>query len=852
MRIRTSALLIAFLCAVLSGCGGDGGNIDGSGGSGGTRTADDVAGALTNLGVDVTETARQGDDLEALPDDYTPFGSSRAFDVNEELAMVGIALADPAFSDRGLTLMELDRVGTNAIYTDDALFTPEPASTPWAASVGDDPGNLRNASRGDFDGDGLEELAVVYRAEGETAIQLQIYEDQTQNFSTGQLLTLGSDPATSLSVAGGDFNGDGLSDLVVGVATNDAVKLLLVDNDEGTLSVSSTVLDLPQTAPNSAIDLAIASGNLDYDPSHELVVLVNETFGAPEQGTTRYYVFDDGKTGFTAITDDLVRANLDNVNRTAIVADVALGDVDGDNLDEIIFAGLTNFDPNGTCAYNYLLVALDDLIRNRVPIGAAEHQPNIHGGCAAGELRYVHVNTLDVDGDDAPEIQANELLYEDFAQFPPWTRLVAPTAPTAGSEAEVEIPDASLFASDEGFSGRFDAKNSSMVVADLTADARQDVIFYSQSTNRLEVWGLSDPIEDPSGPDAQLGQWRMLKSIEIEPPGSGEPVRPVLVTANVNHDSLSISFDEGEYQLVFTEPVLIAALAASPCFSDLGQNTDACRTEFGTAESTTVAIEDTFTVTAGVTVGFESEFSVLGVKSAGIEVLGTVKRHASRIESEAYTLTKRIVYTTGPIEDTVVFTTIPLDQYTYTITSHPDPELINSKIVVSMPRSPVEIQVERSFYNANVVPGGPMIDASVFTHEAGDPLSYPSQADKDNTLGQYDGFEVGPATVGGGGGATTLEINVATETGSTTAYGMEYELEVQATAGVVVAGFSVGVDTESSLQVVHGEESSYVGTVSNLPTETFAANGYDWGLFTYVLDDHESGQEFEVINYWVP
>jgi hypothetical protein len=319
----------------------------------------------------------------------------------------------------------------------------------------------------------------------------------------------------------------------------------------------------------------------------------------------------------------------------------------------------------------------------------------------------------------------------------------------------------------------------------------------------------------------------------------------------VNHDSLAISFDEGEYQLVFTEPVLIAALAAAPCFTDLGQNTDACRTEFGTAESTTVAVEDTFTVTAGVTVGFESEFSALGIKTAGIEVLATVKARASRIQSEAYTLTKRIVYTTGPVEDTVIFTTIPLDQYTYTITSHPDPELINSKIVVSMPRSTVEIQVERDFYNENVVPGGPMIDSSVFTHAAGDPPTYPSEADKDAALQQYEGFDLGPTTVGAGGGATTLEINIATETGSTTAYGMEYELSVQATAGVVVAGFSVGLDTERSLQIVHGEESNYAGAVSNLPTDVFAANGYDWGLYTYVLDDHESGQEFEVINYWV-
>ena len=52
-----------------------------------------------------------------------------------------------------------------------------------------------------------------------------------------------------------------------------------------------------------------------------------------------------------------------------------------------------------------------------------------------------------------------------------------------------------------------------MVVADLTADARQDIIFYSQSTNSLQVWGLSDPIEDPPGPAAQLGQWRMLTQL---------------------------------------------------------------------------------------------------------------------------------------------------------------------------------------------------------------------------------------------------------------------------------------------------------------------------------------------------
>ena len=93
--------------------------------------------------------------------------------------------------------------------------------------------------------------------------------------------------------------------------------------------------------------------------------------------------------------------------------------------------------------------------------------------------------------------------------------------------------------------------------------------------------------------------------------------------------------------------------------------------------------------------GFETEFSALGVKVSGVEVLGTLQGRAAQITSEAYQVTKRIVYTTGPIEDTVIFTTIPLDQYTYEVTSHPDPELIGSKVVISLPREPIEVQVER-------------------------------------------------------------------------------------------------------------------------------------------------------------
>lgn len=661
-----------------------------------------------------------------------------------------------------------------------------------------------------------------------------------------------------MAISSGDYNGDGYAELIIGLVFNDSTQLIFVDNNLGIMSLSTLSKTLPQAFTGSEINLVIKSGNLDYDPSHEFVVVVNELFqqagpGNPESGTARYFVFDDAKKDHVDIANALIQADLSAVNRTAIVADVSLGDVDGDNLDEIVFAGLTGFDPNGLCDYNYLLVVLDDQVHNRVPLGATEHEPNIHADCASvkGELRFVHVNTPDLDGDGFAEIQANELIFEDFVQYPAWTPLFDATS------AQATIPDGSLFADDGGFTGRFSDQNSTMVMADLTADKRQDIIFYSQFTNKLEVWGLSEP-------DAALGvvanEWRMLKTIPVATPSSGDDLHPVLVPVNVNHDSLAISFDEGEYQLVFTEPVLIAALAAAPCYDDLGQNEDACRTSYGTAESNTITVEDTLTISAGVTVGLKAEFSdpVTAIRISEVEATVKTTSRLSLSHSASYTYTESVVYTTGPIEDTVIFTSIPYDMYTYTINSHPDSNLIGAKVVVSMPRSPVTLQVERSFYNANVVHGGPMVDSSVFSHNAGDPVSYPNETEKDALMSKYSSplpskwaYDIGPTTVGQGGGDTSLEMNIATELGLGAAVGIEVEFNAEATAGIVVAGFTIGVDSEVSLQILHGKESTYTGTVANFPSDTFASNDYDWGLFTYVMDDHASGQQFEIINYWV-
>ena len=52
---------------------------------------------------------------------------------------------------------------------------------------------------------------------------------------------------------------------------------------------------------------------------------------------------------------------------------------------------------------------------------------------------------------------------------------------------------------------------------------------------------------------------------------------------------------------------------------------------------------------------------------SALEVNATVTVEVSLVTGAAYTIEKAVIFTTGLLEDSVVFTTISYDQYTYTI-----------------------------------------------------------------------------------------------------------------------------------------------------------------------------------------
>ena len=623
------------------------------------------------------------------------------------------------------------------------------------------------------------------------------------------------------------------------------VRLLLLDNDGGTLGRSpsgNNPIDFVrrQAALDDAMTLAVETGNLDFDRAHELAVIVNEyqsPFGSnSNDSASRYAVFDDANTDFAELASGDA-----NILGVAKGADIALGDVDGDNVAEVIWGGLSHIgsECSELAAKNadYIVVVLDDAPREfAVMRSHTEPYDVVPQACSSGasrQLTFVHVNAADVDDDGATEIQANGLIFEDLRQ----------DAGSGGLTVAYTIPSEQfLWEAQSGSDGTFTWKSSSMAVGDATSDKSDDIIFVTDAFNVgdvIRVYGIN-PLND---------EWENLHNVPFESFSIDQ--RPLVVPANVNDDSLAIAYSDGSYRLVFTEPLIIAALAAAPCNPGAGQDVGDCRTAFGKGTSTSTSVETGWSVSAGTSVGFEQEFSALGVKFGGVEAVASVQSETRKFTENTYTLTKRVIHTTGPIEDSVIFTTTPLDVYTYEILSHPNPELIGGEVQVRLPREPISIMTDREFYNDTVDEGSLKIDERIFEHAEGDPFSYPTTSERNTLLSRFDGVQSDEIDVGQGTGFVTADVNIFEEVTSGESYSLDVSLDVRATGGGLVTGYSIGSGVDSAVAYGRGQESIYQGSVAQLPAENFPDDAYRFGLFSYVYEDGGSGQEFEVVNYWV-
>jgi hypothetical protein len=299
--------VLAFALPLAVGCG------NGGGGTGGINTNDEFNEMLDGLGFN-TDIGTPNDPYgNPLPLGYHPLGKKFAtFQPTSELYIAGLVI---------------DSVPEHLF--DDGLQSYAPLSFASKSDTAWTTATFKNGISADVDGDGLDEFVVVYYGDASTTLKYIVIDPGDDSFREGTI-DVSADSANldilhQPSMAAGDVDGDDRDEVFVGFS-----KLYVLDELAGTPVISS------KTYPDQN-DLFVAAGNLDLDAEDELVVTYTNSNPAK---IGRYEIFD-GSLQSPAQDGDLTFTDPNNVTQTARETQVAIGDVDGDRLGEIVYFGLT-------------------------------------------------------------------------------------------------------------------------------------------------------------------------------------------------------------------------------------------------------------------------------------------------------------------------------------------------------------------------------------------------------------------------------------------------------------------------------------------------------------------------------
>lgn len=891
---------------------------------------DSVDESLELLGVSTVKSARLSDDGVALPDDFSPFGQRVKLAMNAEgethigapmeLMVGGLSLAR---SQDPLTVLDnLAMPARGDTIIPSVIHGLDNAHAPWAMETRgfeeDPPVTLRDGTGGDLDGDGYDELIVAYLESGGVAVRVDNLADGSVS-SEILAVPLPAEvlPVGDIRIRAADLDRNGRTELILGVSQAGASgrttrsALLVLERNAGILIVRHSRSFESTLATTGAVHVTavLEPGNVDYDTATEIVLVLNEFVGTspvPRQAATRFFILDDAAHRYAERLADTLSVVASSGTYHAQVADVTIGDIDDDLIGEIIFGGLAdltvaqscNTDGNGgRGSLRYLLVMYEftgsGFNKSRTAFSSDSDGNSLYPAYCQNQdaysraLRFVDVNVLDFDDDHRPDLQANQFIFGGFpAHGANWVQRANFTLPPG------------VFLPDESARLVFDRNSAEIIVLDADGDGRDDLMTYRGGDDAIRIfsWRLNTASDEP-----ELFQ---LARIPVQATIAGVSLNPLLVAfdADGRNEGDVQTLDFIEHQLEFTEPVVLAAVAAPPCAEGIGQVVDACTSAWGTAVVTGTEAEREITVKAGVTAGFEVEYQAgagfvvdASTKVFGLSAKLTLSRELGFHRSESYEVTRSVSYETGPMEDSVVFSSIPYDFYTYEViasTSVNTDDLGADRELhrIGMPRAPVIRMAEVEYYNSHTTASAVKIDEYVFDHIPGKLGTYPDRARRDEILAarrtQLDDIRItcpgcwqldpdaplvsgvnpfhsfDPVTalqglmseavgVGQGSGSTEVAIDFARSSSYSRSLETSGELEVEFTAGIQVGGFALGGGLSHSTQISHGERTTYVGTVGSIDAAHFAQEGYRFGLFTYLQGDPVSGQEFEVINYWV-
>lgn len=332
-----------------------------------------------------------------------------------------------------------------------------------------------------------------------------------------------------------------------------------------------------------------------------------------------------------------------------------------------------------------------------------------------------------------------------------------------------------------------------------------------------------------------------------------------LCLANTDNDSSYMNY-AGKHYFRYTDPKVLAVLASPPYFKDLLDRDDLSGNyaESTTSYSSTTGSESGSTggttITVGSYVSFEQEISVFGVKIGQTEAEAVVTHGFTWETEKTSSLEQTVSYSATSGEDKVALYSIPMEIYQYE-SYVPDENGKYEKVLteVNLPHEACVKLLDLSEYETIAEDYSilPTIAESVLRHEIGDPSSYPSSTAGYNVIAQYNGT---PASVGftskGGGDTITQEIAMSKSNSNSYSYVGNVEAKAGAGAGGVTVGVIAGFEGTGGTVHITTEGSSFSGELQAMPAEA-KPYGYNmnWKIFCYKYKGAD--MEFPVVSYLV-